>query len=116
MTDHQHELAQALARCTLPAGSTPKRFVRWASTLPEGYALSPRAAAFLEKLAHAYRRQLGRCMAESCAACAPALKATERPCPACGAPAGKPCRKKSKTRKQFDPRVVHAARLQGATE
>ena len=84
MTAHQAELALALERCTFSPGSTPKRFVRWAASIARtdpARGLSPKAAAFLELLAHSYRRQLGRCMAERCEKCeavARAAAATDR--------------------------------------
>jgi hypothetical protein len=111
LTERQHSIVQALARCTFTPGSTVKRFVRWATEQPVEHEFSDRAAAFLERLAHQYRRQLGSCMAESCDVCAPSLAATARACPACGAMAGKPCRSKGKGWKARDPRLVHAARL-----
>ena len=75
MTAHQHELAQALARCTFTPGSTEKRFVRWAAKQPRERELSAKSIAFLERLAHSY--QLGRCMAENCPTCAAALSGTK---------------------------------------
>lgn len=111
MTEHQHALAQALARCTFSPGTTAKRFVRWVSEQPADRELTSKAATFLERLGHGYRRQLGRCMAENCSACT----VTKRPCPACGAKAGKPCRSKGK-RLARTAQIVHAARLEGATD
>ena len=111
MTDHQYELAQALARCTFTPGSTEKRFVRWASAQPVARRLSERASAFLERLAHSYRRQIGRCMAESCAICG-------RACPACGAKRGQACNLKGREAKPLlsrDKKLVHAARLEERT-
>lgn len=64
--------ALALERCTFSPGSTPKRFVRWVAGIARqepNRELSARAAGFLERLAHSYRRQLGRCMATSCSTC-----------------------------------------------
>lgn len=113
MTEHQHALAQALARCTFSPGTTAKRFVRWASSQPIERELSDKAAAFLERLGHSYRRQLGRCMAERCDICT-RPNATARRCPTCGAAPGKPCRAKGKATKRLmarDARLVHAARL-----
>ena len=110
MTDHQYELARALARCSFSPGTTVKRFVRWASEQPRERDLTDKAAAFLERLGHSYRKQLGRCMAESCDAC----NATARPCPSCGAPAGKLCRTKGRGSKRVrGSGLVHAARLEG---
>jgi hypothetical protein len=69
VTARQYELAQALARCTFSPGTTAKRFARWVSEQPADRELSAKAAAFLERLGHSYRRQLGRCMAENCEVC-----------------------------------------------
>ena len=69
MTARQYALAQALARCTFTPGSTPKRFVRWAASQPRERELSDKAAAFLDRLGHQYRRQLGSCMSEHCERC-----------------------------------------------
>lgn len=63
------ELVDALDRCTFTPGSPPKRFVRWAASTPSDYKFSEKALAWLQRLAHAYRRQLGRCMATTCPEC-----------------------------------------------
>lgn len=72
MTAQQLAIAAALGRCTFSPGTAAKRFARWAADKAANepaYELSAKAAAFLERLAHSYRRQLGRCMAESCTKC-----------------------------------------------
>ncbi|HEY1814926.1 MAG TPA: hypothetical protein VGG74_21410 [Kofleriaceae bacterium] len=72
MTETQLAQARALERCKFSPGSTEKRFVRFAafnaSNHPE-FELSPKAATFLNELAHSYRKQIGRCMATECAKC-----------------------------------------------
>jgi hypothetical protein len=69
VTVRQYALAQALARCKFTPGSTEKRFVSWAAAQPRGRELSAKAAAFLEKLGHSYRRQLGACLSDRCEVC-----------------------------------------------
>lgn len=71
------EIAQALAlgRCTFTPGSTAKRFVAWAAGIaastPER-RMSSRGSSMLNRLAHQYRRKLGRCLAVECTKCPPA--------------------------------------------
>lgn len=66
------ELAQrdALARCKFSPGTTAKRFVRQMSELDAAATITTKQSAFLDKLAHSYRRQIGRCMAANCVECA----------------------------------------------
>lgn len=74
MTDVQLEQARALGRCAFTPGSAAKRFARWAADLARvqpDRELTPKAAAFLDRLAHSYRRQIGRCMAIGCTRCKP---------------------------------------------
>jgi hypothetical protein len=69
VTEQQYALAQALGRCSFSPGTTAKRFALWAARQPRERELSDKAAAFLERLGHSYRRQLGRCMASACEVC-----------------------------------------------
>lgn len=68
------EIAQALAlgACKFTPGSTAKRFVAqmagYATSRPD-YEISPKGTAFLDRLAHQYREQIGRCMSVACVTC-----------------------------------------------
>ena len=80
MTDVQISQAIALGRCTFSPGSTAKRFVAqmagYALKRPT-YEMSDKASAFLDRLAHQYRKQLGRCMSVACMACSPTIDRDE---------------------------------------
>jgi hypothetical protein len=69
MDDVQAAQAAALARCRFTPGSTAKRFVTWAHGLKSETPLTPQASAFLDKLAHQYRKQIGTCMSVTCTVC-----------------------------------------------
>lgn len=69
MTDVELEQIAALAKCSFSPGSTAKAFVRKLVEMPDTYELSDKQTAFLDNLAHQYRKQLGRCMAIACLAC-----------------------------------------------
>jgi hypothetical protein len=72
MTEAQLAQVLALEQCRFSPATTVKRFVRWAADVAHaapGRELSPQAASFLNRLAHSYRRQLGRCMAVDCPKC-----------------------------------------------
>lgn len=56
MTDEQKAILRRLARVTMPIASYDKRFRR---NMHEGLELSERQAAYLLKLDHRYRRQMG---------------------------------------------------------
>lgn len=67
MTPQQIVQIEALSRCRFSPGSAEKRFVRDMFARERTYELSEKQHAFLNRLAHSYRRQLGRCMAIDCA-------------------------------------------------
>lgn len=93
MTDVEIAQISALARCTFSPGSSAKSFVIRlagyaavdASALTDpairdsvnvrrftnARELSEKETAFLDKLAHQYRKQLGKCMSVACMACLP---------------------------------------------
>lgn len=58
MTTDQRSKLDRLARCTMMPGGWNKRFVRDLGSKPDGYELSRKQAAVLDRLVHAYRRQL----------------------------------------------------------
>lgn len=60
VTEEILEKIAALGRCTFQPASYDKRFVRSMESKQVGEELSPKQAAFLDKLTHRYRRQLGR--------------------------------------------------------
>jgi hypothetical protein len=64
------ELAQiaALAECRFSPGSAEKRFVRQLVER-KPTAISIAQAEWLDKLAHRYRKQIGRCMSVACVVC-----------------------------------------------
>jgi len=76
MTDVELAQALALGACKFTPGSTAKRFVAqmagYARSNPS-YEMSSKAAAFLDRLAHQYRKQIGRCMSVVCATCQPPI-------------------------------------------
>lgn len=67
MTPQQIVQIEALSRCTFSPGSAEKRFVRDMFARERTYSLSERQDAFLNRLAHRYRRQLDGCKATECA-------------------------------------------------
>lgn len=69
MTALQLLQARALRGCTFTPGSAPKRFVRQLAGKPDDHKLTAKQAAYLNRLAHTYRKQLGRCLAEPCEKC-----------------------------------------------
>lgn len=76
MTDLEIAQALALAKCKFSPGSTAKRFVAQMAGEAEhdpNYKLSPKGATFLDRLAHQYREQLGRCMSVACTKCIEAI-------------------------------------------
>lgn len=60
MTPRHYESLQALKQCTFLPGSFDKRFVRDLSALPQDTELTEKQAANVERLAHRYRKQIGR--------------------------------------------------------
>lgn len=80
MTDVELAQALALGRCTFSPGSTTKRFAAWAADMARRNPQRPmteKGAALLDKLAHQYREQLGRCMSAACTKCAPTIDLSE---------------------------------------
>lgn len=80
MTDVELTQAAALARCSFSPGSTVKRFVGWAAGLATSEptrVLTPQATAFLDRLAHQYRKQIGKCMSVACTTCPPPVSRQE---------------------------------------
>lgn len=66
MKPEEIDMCRALGRCTFPPASGPKRFARDMSALAESQPareLTVRQRQYLLRLAHMYRRQIGRCMA-----------------------------------------------------
>jgi hypothetical protein len=59
MTDAEVALARALARCSFPVASTPKRFAREVrAQVDHGAEITERQAAYLRRLVSIYRRQI----------------------------------------------------------
>lgn len=69
MTPLQLRQRAALLRCTFVPASHPKRFVRDVNALPERAVLTEKQAASLNRMAHAYRKQMGGCLAAPCEKC-----------------------------------------------
>jgi hypothetical protein len=68
VTDVELQQIAALAACTFSPGSAEKRFVRHLVER-KPTAISIAQAEWLDKLAHRYRKQIGRCMSVACDAC-----------------------------------------------
>lgn len=66
MTDTEIAQAAALARCKFSPGSSAKRFVNDMASRPASYEMSDKATAFLDQLAHQYRKQIGECLSVAC--------------------------------------------------
>ena len=71
MTETQIAQALALGRCKFSPGSAAKRFVAWVvgranQDEEQPTELSAKAVAMLDRLAHSYRKQIGRCMSTEC--------------------------------------------------
>lgn len=69
MTDVEIAQVTALARCRFSPGSSAKSFVGRLAIREPSRELSPKESAFLDRLAHQYRKQIGRCMSIACIAC-----------------------------------------------
>lgn len=72
MTGAEQAILAALARCHFDEGSCEWRFMaemrNRARDIPDT-PLTRRQRTTIQRFAHRYRRQLGRCMAEGCAVC-----------------------------------------------
>ena len=77
MTEVEQAQLAALAKCTFSPGSTPKMFVKRLTTVDAARVLSAKETAFLDRLAHQYRRQIGRCMSVACVKCNPVIDAEQ---------------------------------------
>lgn len=58
MTDAQHQLIQALSRCSMQPGTWDKTFTHDMAQKPRTYDLSPRQDEFVRRLAYKYRKQI----------------------------------------------------------
>lgn len=75
MTDVEIAQLAALKRCRFSPGSAAKNFVGRVGDFNTEYELSPKQTAFLDRLAHQYRKQIGKCMAVACLPCNPVIDA-----------------------------------------
>jgi hypothetical protein len=93
MTEVELTQITALAKCTFSPGSTAKAFIRRLASYADVKAeditdriiadatrkytdareLSDKERAFLDRLAHQYRKQLGKCMSVACIVCLPQI-------------------------------------------
>lgn len=69
MTDVELAQLGALKECSFSPGSTAKAFIRKLRDLDPLHDLTDKQTISLDSLAHQYRRQIGRCMSESCFKC-----------------------------------------------
>lgn len=74
MSDWARTALERLRRCRLLPASFEKRFVHqtheYAQANPE-WVPSEKQVVILRRLAHRYRRQIGRCLVPDCEVCAP---------------------------------------------
>ncbi len=69
MTDLEIAQVKALAPCRFAPASSAKSFINRLAIREMSRELSPKESAFLDRLAHQYRKQIGRCMSIACVAC-----------------------------------------------